>query len=249
MIYVVLGMHKSGTTLLANILHHSGVNMLENLEARISYDKGNYYEREATQAFNREILKAKPFIDGYLPLDLPAPDEIEMSEDLRLRMRKFIQNCNEIYQNWGFKDPRTCLTYPAWASVLPEHKIISIYRSPNEIWPHFRRTRRFYSIPTRAWKYINRWFEHNKMILDYLQNTETDFLVLSHRELMKTQAEFDRLQDFVGIKLEDRRVDSLWRNRSKEYPLLKMALWLTSKKTGSSLQEVSRQFEALRNNL
>ena len=43
-IYVVLGMHKSGTTLISQILHHSGVNMGgAEIETSRSYDEGNKY--------------------------------------------------------------------------------------------------------------------------------------------------------------------------------------------------------------
>jgi hypothetical protein len=246
MIYIVLGMHKSGTSLVAEILHHSGINMVESVDASISYDQGNKYERKSTQVLNRKILGAKPFVDGFSSLDLPAPDTLRVTEDLRAKIREFIQNCNEAYDDWGFKDPRTCLTYPVWASELPEHRIIAIYRSPSETWPRFRSFRRFLTNPFRAWKYINRWFEHNTNILAYLENCQVDFLILSYRELMMTQTEFDRLQEFIGSKLEDRRVPSLYRNRPKEYPLLKIAEWLAFKRTGCTPEKIIEQLETLR---
>jgi len=56
MIYVILGMHKSGTTLISQILHKSGINMGE-FNEDVSYDQGNQHERPAAQKINREILK------------------------------------------------------------------------------------------------------------------------------------------------------------------------------------------------
>jgi hypothetical protein len=54
-ICVVLGMHKSGTTLVSEILHHSGIRMVEN-DSVESYDHGNHFEREDTNQFNKRLL-------------------------------------------------------------------------------------------------------------------------------------------------------------------------------------------------
>lgn len=48
MIFVVLGMHKSGTTLVSQILHHSGIPMGDGFDENVTYDGGNKYEREST---------------------------------------------------------------------------------------------------------------------------------------------------------------------------------------------------------
>src|SRR5262245_61853891 len=133
MIFVVLGMHKSGTTLVSQILHDSGINMGEDFDAKVSYDEGNKYERETALALNLDILK----VGNYRIIDLPNPDELQLTPQQRLCMREIIQNCNSRYTDWGFKDPRTTLVYPLWVSELPEHKLIAIYRTPEEIWPRF----------------------------------------------------------------------------------------------------------------
>lgn len=241
-----MGMHKSGTTLIANILHNSGISMVANSDSLVSYDQGNFYECKTVQAFNREILNAKPFTGKFSVLDLPAPNKLEVEEDLRFRIRSFVTKRNKTIKNWGFKDPRNCLTYPIWSSELTEHKIIAIYRSPGEIWPRFRRTRCVYAIPWRAWKFINRWIEYNERVLNNLKNTKADFLLLSHFELMNTQSEFDRLQDFVNKKLKDLRVPGLWRNRNSESFLLKMAGSLVKKQTMSTPKDIIGKFEELR---
>jgi hypothetical protein len=241
-----MGMHKSGTTLIANILHNSGISMVEKSDSDVSYDQGNFYECKTVQAFNREILNAKPFTGRFTALDLPAPKKIKVKENLRFRIRKFVKKRNKTMNNWGFKDPRNCLTYPIWSSELTEHKIIAIYRCPGEIWPRFRRTRCLYAIPFRAWKFINRWIEYNVRVLDNLKKTKAEFLVLSHFELMNNQGEFERLQDFVKKKLKDQRVPRLWRNRNNESFLLKMVVSLVKRRTMTSPKDIIRKFEELR---
>ena len=55
MIYVILGMHKSGTTLISRILDSSGINMGTFDESR-SYSMGNKGERAETVSLNRAML-------------------------------------------------------------------------------------------------------------------------------------------------------------------------------------------------
>jgi hypothetical protein len=244
-IYVIFGMHKSGTTLVSQILHHSGINMGEDLETGTSYDRGNKYERESTLALNMDILGLNKMTRGAsLNLDL---SQLRLTENRRARMHEIIQSCNGTYVDWGFKDPRTALVYPFWASELPEHRIIVIYRSPGEIWPRFRDSRwQTVKNPYNAWKFIMGWCKYNAKILSYLENTRMDFLVLSYREFMASDLEFNRLQEFVGQKLNDQREKSLYRSREKSYPLLKMATWLVYQQTGWTPEEIINQFEILR---
>jgi hypothetical protein len=141
------------------------------------------------------------------------------------------------------------LVYPLWASELPEHKIIAIYRSPNELWLRYRLEHYYNRIrnPYIAWKFLNRWIEHNVNILEHLQNGNHDFVLLEYRRLMTNQNEFDRLQEFVGIPLDDCRRQDLYRNRSDTTPiLLKPVSWLVNKQTGYHPHHVFEQLEALR---
>jgi hypothetical protein len=246
MIYVVLGMHKSGTTLVAEVLHASGIDMVEGSYLHLSYDQGNKYERASTAALNREILDTQPFADGFTSLDLPAPQKLSDTAELRSRIRSLVDDLNRSHRHWGFKDPRTCWTYPVWGQELPEHRIVAIYRAPDEIWPRYRDPRRLYRNPYRAWRFLLRWCEYNSAIATCLQRTDASWLVLSYRELMETQAEFDRLQEFVGSNLEDRRVADLRRNRPGNSPLLKAASYLAQRLAGYSPERLVDQFEALR---
>jgi len=244
LIYVVLGMHKSGTTLVSQILHHSGINMGDHFDERLSYDQGNKYERQETLTLNMEILGAATFNI----IDLPAPEHLHLTADQRTRMRAIIKRCNQRYAHWGFKDPRTTLVYPLWASELPAHKIIVVYRAPAEIWPRFRYNgvKYFYTNPMRAVKFMRRWCEHNVRLLSYLQEGAADFLVLDYRALMTTDAEFRRLEAFIGQPLQDRRRTDLYRNRIRQAPLLKLAAWWVHRQTGHHPDDIIRQLESLR---
>ena len=224
MIYVVLGMHKSGTTLVSQILHHSGINMGDFDESQ-SYDGGNKYEREATLALDMDILGAEDFE----VLALTPGDRPQLTDPQRERMRAIIRECEAAHADWGFKDPRAALTYDLWAEELPPHRIIAVYRDPAEVWPRFRWNgrRKYHTNFWRAYTYLQRWQEHNTNILRFLRRSGTEHIMLGYRELMSDDREFARLQEFVGRPLADRRNPGLYRNRSPRDVFLRAAdAWL-----------------------
>jgi hypothetical protein len=241
MIYVVLGMHKSGTSLVSSTLHHSGIDMGNDLESKEGeYDK---YERKSVFLVNQEILGS----EGVFSLNIEMPAVLKVTEEQRSRMISIVQACEEQFTHWGFKDPRTCLVYPLWADVLPKHNLIVVYRSPSEIWPRVRShslnpTITFY----RAWRLIKRWVQYNTRIQSYLEETSMDYLILNYRDLMTTHREFDRFQAFVGKKLSDQRKRNLYRGKSNEYFLLESAAWLHCIQAGYHYRDILKKFEALR---
>jgi hypothetical protein len=44
------------------------------------------------------------------------------------RMRAMIERRNSEHRLWGFKDPRACLFLPAWKYLLPDAKVLVVYR-------------------------------------------------------------------------------------------------------------------------
>jgi hypothetical protein len=237
-------MHKSGTTLVAQILHHSGVNMVDDLDENVSYDQGNKYERQSVLRINMDILG----LPNYEVIGLEAPSAIGATPDQRRRMEDIVTACAESYGDWGFKDPRTCLTYPLWADVLPEHKIIAVYREPGQLAKHFVSPHplRAYRAPATTWRYINRWYEYNMMIIKHLNMSSRGHLMLSYNELMRGDREFDRLQAFVGRELVDRRRKDLYRGRDAGNSLFRACDWLLKRRRGRSTSDVMALLGRLR---
>ncbi len=244
MIYMVLGMHKSGTTLVSQIMHHSGINMGDDVPVDVSYDKGNKYERQSSLHLNMDILN----IDDYSVLHTVKPMNPVLSDSQKEQMQKIINDCNESYETWGFKDPRTPLVLPCWQDQLPEHKVIAIYRNPGEIWPRFtwEGLKRFYKNPFRALNFVKRWSEHNDSIIEYIKNNDVDYLMLSFQELMTSDSEFKRLEDFLGIELNDRRNKTLFRSKKRDWKLVQAADALLGILKGRYIKDIMMDLEGLR---
>lgn len=245
MIFVVLGMHKSGTTLVSQILHHSGINMGE-FDENVSYDKGNKYERQSALALDMEILGAQ---DDQV-IDLRSDQRIPLADSLRRRMREIIDGCQAEYEDWGFKDPRSILLYDLWVEELPEHRVVGIFRDPAEVWPRFKwGKRKVLKNFARAYDYLSIWQDHNLNLLKHLENTDRDYILLAYRDLMSDDRAFELLQRFVGRDLVDRRKPGLYRSRAKRDFFLSVADLFMKAKTGLSTGDTLARLEALKSPL
>jgi hypothetical protein len=233
MIFIVAGMHKSGTTLISRMLHASGISMIEESPHTGGYDDGIVYERRDAVRLNRLLLagcfypsplapirsavramrrrKIRPI--GHASRSLVRRTPKTQTNEQRIQMRHFIDACCKHYTDWGFKDPRTCLTYALWRRELPSHKFVLVYRSYHEVLAHYRLTGwRRVNLP-RLFSVLHNWVVYNSTILESLDNARTPCIVVNYECLMHDDHELRRLSSFIGRTLVDVRARDLYRRR------------------------------------
>jgi hypothetical protein len=212
MIFVVLGMHKSGTTLAASLLHESGVPMGEH-DPTVSYDEGNRYEMAEVRKLNVDLLRGP---DAAWSLDVTRVVELETLEPgLEARMGAFVERTSRRWRDWGFKDPRTCLTYGAWTRVLPDHRVIATFRHPQELWRHYQPAARLSAVAV-CWKALTAWHVHNRQVLQAVRSRPDRSLVVEYGDLMSGDCPLEALSRFVGRAIADVRRPALYRHRHDE---------------------------------
>lgn len=237
MIYVVLGMHKSGTTLISQMLHYSGINMGV-FDEGLDYTDNNQFERHSTQEINRELLHGTllPPMDYMLRRNRQPEynsagyrrnkDSIAIvrlgalrkklnNADLQPLLTE-IQKLHAAHNDWGYKDPRTCLTYPAWKRVLPDHRIVVVYRHYSQLVNRYRIKK--YDL-TRLYRVLYSWTLHNRAILSHIEGSAAPAIFISYEDMMHDDGEFERLQHFINHPLMDAREPTLYRNRNKKVEL------------------------------
>jgi len=216
MITIVLGMHKSGTTLVSQILHESGIPMVDFDEA-VGYDEGNKYERLETHDINIEML-GYDYKEHSLNISRIIEGPERVKPETVTKMERLVETLNRQYRDWGFKDPRTCLTYSVWKTVISKHKLIIIFRNPMELWLHYKPKRFYKSFKSLAicWKALQGWQIHNLEILKVLQSGQEECFVVEYSHLMKDERYFNVLSEFMGRKLCDARKTGLYRSKEKK---------------------------------
>lgn len=130
---IILGMHRSGTTMLTNLIHKYGIFMGSQMEQNS--------ESIGFLKINEQLLKNhggtwyKPI---HLSVDNVNEYEIKYIENL-LKKESFKvsyyanedRNMNEF--RWGWKDPRNTFTTEVWKHFFPKAKFIHIYRNPIDV--------------------------------------------------------------------------------------------------------------------
>lgn len=130
---VVLGMHRSGTSALAGVLHLLGVNFGEDLIGPSESNARGHFELTAAVALNDRILRA--FRSRWKrSFRLPADWREGVAKDLLAFQREFTPPPGLV---WGLKDPRICRLVPVWREILRERgaepRFLICLRHPDEV--------------------------------------------------------------------------------------------------------------------
>ena len=122
---IVLGMHRSGTSLLSGSLEAAGLYLGKVNNAAPFNRKGNK-ENEAIRSLNDALL-AK---DGAA-WNAPPQGQLQWDRSDRERGKELIRPYLDANRPWGFKDPRTLWTVEGWLRLLPSARPIGVFRHPS----------------------------------------------------------------------------------------------------------------------
>jgi hypothetical protein len=114
--FVVLGCHRSASSLVAKALHEAGVHMGDDLLSGLPDNPDGHYEDMDFLKKNVEILGGNIWNDVNRPL--------EDVDTLALIHQK---NTRPL---WGWKDPRTVLTIDKYYDHLEDPVIVALFRKP-----------------------------------------------------------------------------------------------------------------------
>jgi len=133
---IVIGMHRSGSSLLVKVLQQLGVFM------------GNDFEENNESLFFNKIndwmlFQAGASWDNPENFKYISNDFIALMVDIvrnRLKsthLKKYLGSSNQSINDsgfiWGWKDPRSTFTFDVWKEIFPAAKIIHIYRNPVDV--------------------------------------------------------------------------------------------------------------------
>src|ERR1044072_1984569 len=165
-IVCILGMHRSGTSLLTRILNLIGLYLgSDQVSVQPAADnlKG-HWEHADFVSINDAILQRYGGSWDQPPL-LPTDWETaSLMDDLKQRAQILIEDQFAGAHLWGWKDPRSCLTLPFWQQLLPEMRYVICLRSPVDVARSLQHRNSFAAEKSSSlwFRYVNSAFEHSE---------------------------------------------------------------------------------------
>ncbi|QSX79646.1 sulfotransferase [Agrilutibacter solisilvae] len=176
---IVLGMHRSGTSVLARLLNLMGVYFgPEGISTGANEEnpKG-FWERKDVRQLNDNVLHAVGCDwNRVLELDVAALPKAVL-DDFNKRASKLVLELDG-HRPWLLKEPRLCLLLPLWRRFLEVPVGIHIYRNPVEVASSLHKRNK---IPVPAG--LGLWERYVRSALD--ASADMPRVVVSHRQLMQ----------------------------------------------------------------
>ncbi|MCB8777041.1 sulfotransferase [Planktothrix agardhii 1032] len=183
-VFIIAGMHRSGTSLAASILQSAGVHIGRRLMEATEFNAKGHFENLDFFEFHLDVFRSLGVnIDGWT-----LKENLQIDEPLIDRAKQLIEQ-NSLSSIWGWKEPRTTLFLDFWAKLLPEARFLLIYRSPWEVADSLYRRgdKMFQSQPELAIKY---WQHYNQKILDFYNQEQHRCLLTNLKTIVQYQTAY-----------------------------------------------------------
>lgn len=183
-VFIITGMHRSGTSLTASILQSAGVHIGRNLLGADQVNIKGHFENLDFYHLHMNILDSQ----GVSSAGWTLQDHLEIQEEFVDQAKEIIEQ-NALSSIWGWKEPRTTLFLEFWAKLLPEAKFLLIYRSPWEVVDSLYRRgdEVFQNQPELAVKY---WQHYNQKILNFYNQEQHRCLLANVTTIIQDQAAY-----------------------------------------------------------
>ena len=182
MILTLAGMHRSGTSMLARYLHHSGISMGRDLyEDRSTNPYGHYEDVDFLKLQREELARAFDGQDYLVHGDLtPSAGFLDGARRL-LEARKAEYGA----RSWGWKDPRTTLFLEHWKQLEPELRVLGVVRDPRRVVASpCGRLHGYWSFRKKE-LFLKTCTHYNTMLADFAERHRDSAVVLSLEALVE----------------------------------------------------------------
>lgn len=194
----MLGMHRSGTSLLANIVGALGVHLGEDDE--LMPPSGNnvfgYYELDALKVLNDHILNS--FNGSWKRPVKVHPDKV--AEEFTNNAKNILKSLKRKSSVIGFKDPRLAMTIDFWSQLSQGNEYIYIFRHPISTAKSIAKAESI-NIGT-AFKL---WREYNEAILRFLEGKK--FLLIRYEDILsQPETEVARIIEYLSLNPKESEI-------------------------------------------
>lgn len=186
---IVLCGHRSGSSVVAGILHYLGVDMGTELMPASSHNPKGYFEDLEFYRINVQILRAI----GTWWFSTPPKEAILSAKPI---VNSYIKSAIDKHDGvWGWKDPRTALTLPLYWNYLSNPHYVIVERNHLSCAKSINARN---NIPLDiALNFTNKYY---RRIYSLVQEYRCPSRIVRYEYLLKdTESQIERLSDFVGL--------------------------------------------------
>ena len=200
---MILGMHRSGTSILGGLMNKMGLNTGGPLIQPAEDNEKGFFERIDVVLQNDYIMAQQQISYGsrchaYSPLqgirDIVTNTQDPTSKFFNEGKRALAFLNNEQNFPWMLKDPRLCITFRTWFPFLKfVPAIVFTYRHPMDVAVSLNKRYEHYPIG----KGLRMWYVYNRMAIE--QSNDLCRVVSSHHKIMtEPRSELDYI--YEGLK-------------------------------------------------
>lgn len=206
---VVTGFHRSGTSFVAGLVHAAGLFLGDDLIGAMESNPYGHFEDREIVGFHDQLLA-----DNGLSWQVGRPFIPVVRRQRWEQAADLVRERSTRHRQWGFKDPRACLFLNLWKQVVPELKVLAVYRHfssaayslerrhSNDLFAGrgTRRVhRRFWSEPDLA---LRMWLVHNRAVLAFARDYPEDIKIVSFPQAHRGFDVPGWLRDSWGFELD-----------------------------------------------
>jgi len=205
-VVIITGMHRSGTSLFANLIRNAGVNLGDRLLDPGEDNPHGYFEDVDFVELHRGMLLNR----GHT-LIVDRNFEFIPTQEERLAAQNLVSRRSHL-SLWGWKDPRTSLFLDFWAEIIPDARFIFLFRHPFDVLVSLMNRGEIHS--TGLLEGLEAWYAYNLRIIDFhRRNCESSVLLDIYSVIDKIEEVIELLNYRLnlGISLDRSLLESMYR--------------------------------------
>lgn len=217
---IITGMHRSGTSLFASLLHDAGLLVGKDLDQNSESDFFYKVNEKLLEMSGSSWHQPKTFtnLSQSLQKDLLNVVEQNMTRKGSIRYLGLTNwvttrsNIARLSKPWGWKDPRNTFTWPIWKAKFPSAKFIHVVRNPIDVAVSLYKREEGYRQKTKSNSHhrssnclnsiddtLDLWIKYEDEAEKLINSTPHQALVVKYEELVhQPQKEMEKVVIFLS---------------------------------------------------
>lgn len=210
-ICLVLGMHRSGTSLISRCMAGFGVAHGNNLLVNADNAKGHWEDLDLVE-LNQNLLKK--LHQSWASLTVLTKQHLEqnLQEEDQETARALVLSRLVDHQFYALKDPRTTILLPFWLPILDSLqcslRIVLCIRHPEAVVKSLAQRDAFHRLRSLAL-----WIKYNLAAIEALSNSPHNLVIIEYDEMLaQPDQQLERMGKILQLERDETTIKTLLTN-------------------------------------